>query len=215
MWKKTYEVVNFQGESYYFFVMTLLSKSLSELRKNCPNQVSIISSNFMIWTCIIFWKIPKILCKVRIFKMLRQHQHRVCTLQRFTLSTATRLSLQCLESIEELHNVGFLHRDVKPSNFAMGRPPNDDRTVFLLDFGLCRQYCVSSCMSVIKQCSDSLFMNTVWGASLLHDLLWEGLSSDFGEQAPTCPGLCSMKISLALYLTTVSARHLSVQYAST
>uniref|UniRef100_A0A1I7VQ42 Protein kinase domain-containing protein n=1 Tax=Loa loa TaxID=7209 RepID=A0A1I7VQ42_LOALO len=77
--------------------MTLLSKSLSELRKHCPNQ-------------------------------------------RFTLSTSVKLCMQCLEGIEDLHNAGFIHRDVKPSNFAMGRKPSVMHTVFMLDFGLARQY---------------------------------------------------------------------------
>lgn len=50
--------------------------------------------------------------------------------------------MECLEGIEDLHNVGFIHRDVKPSNFAMGRKPSVAHTVFMLDFGLARQYCV-------------------------------------------------------------------------
>ncbi|VDM95615.1 unnamed protein product [Thelazia callipaeda] len=87
-----------KGTNYYFLVMTLLAKSLCELRKHCPNQ-------------------------------------------RFTLSTSIRLCMQCLEGIEDLHNIGFIHRDVKPSNFAMGRKPTTMRTVFMLDFGLARQYC--------------------------------------------------------------------------
>ncbi|VIO89582.1 Uncharacterized protein BM_BM11033 [Brugia malayi] len=88
-----------KGDNYYFLIMTLLSKSLCELRKHCPNQ-------------------------------------------RFTLSTSVKLCIQCLEGIEDLHNVGFIHRDIKPSNFAMGRKPSVMRTVFMLDFGLARQYCI-------------------------------------------------------------------------
>ena len=36
--------------------------------------------------------------------------------------------------------MGFLHRDVKPSNFAVGRTPQTMRHIFMLDFGLARQY---------------------------------------------------------------------------
>ncbi|MCP9264902.1 Tau-tubulin kinase 1 [Dirofilaria immitis] len=65
----------------------------------------------------------------------------ILKMERFTLPTSVKLCIQCLEGIEDLHNIGFIHRDVKPSNFAMGRKPSVMRTVFMLDFGLARQYC--------------------------------------------------------------------------
>ena len=47
---------------------------------------------------------------------------------------------QILRAIEAIHEVGFLHRDIKPSNFSMGRHPHNCRKVYMLDFGLARQY---------------------------------------------------------------------------
>ena len=44
---------------------------------------------------------------------------------------------QILAALQCLHEVGFTHRDVKPANFALGI---DQRTVFMLDFGLARRY---------------------------------------------------------------------------
>ncbi|CAH1980661.1 unnamed protein product [Acanthoscelides obtectus] len=58
----------------------------------------------------------------------------------FSLSTTLRLGLQILKAIESIHSVGFLHRDIKPSNFSMGRLPYNCRKVYMLDFGLARQY---------------------------------------------------------------------------
>ncbi|CAB0040020.1 unnamed protein product [Trichogramma brassicae] len=58
----------------------------------------------------------------------------------FSLSTTLRLGLQILKAIESIHHVGFLHRDIKPSNFSIGRHPHQMRIVFMLDFGLARQY---------------------------------------------------------------------------
>lgn len=58
----------------------------------------------------------------------------------FSLSTTLRLGQQILRAIKSIHSVGFLHRDIKPSNFAMGRHPSNMRTVYMLDFGLARQY---------------------------------------------------------------------------
>jgi len=56
------------------------------------------------------------------------------------LSTTLRLGFQILKGIESIHEVGFLHRDVKPSNFAVGRTPQTMRRIYMLDFGLARQY---------------------------------------------------------------------------
>ncbi|XP_055317380.1 tau-tubulin kinase homolog Asator isoform X5 [Sitodiplosis mosellana] len=58
----------------------------------------------------------------------------------FSLSTTLRLGLQILKAIESIHSVGFLHRDIKPSNFSIGRLPYNCRLVYMLDFGLARQY---------------------------------------------------------------------------
>ena len=47
---------------------------------------------------------------------------------------------QILKAIESIHEVGFLHRDIKPSNFAIGKTISQMKKVYMLDFGLARQY---------------------------------------------------------------------------
>ncbi len=60
--------------------------------------------------------------------------------ERFSAGTSLRLASQMMVALKSLHEMGWLHRDVKPSNFCMGREAANRRLVFLIDFGLCRQF---------------------------------------------------------------------------
>uniref|UniRef100_A0A1I8BXK4 Protein kinase domain-containing protein n=1 Tax=Meloidogyne hapla TaxID=6305 RepID=A0A1I8BXK4_MELHA len=84
---------------FFYLVMTLLGKSLHDLRK------------------------------------ARKSEH-------FTMGTAIGTAIQTLEAIEELHKIGYLHRDIKPGNYSVGLPDRKGnlRTIYLLDFGMCRRY---------------------------------------------------------------------------
>ncbi|CAB3396815.1 unnamed protein product [Caenorhabditis bovis] len=61
--------------------------------------------------------------------------------KRFSMGTAISVGRQCLEALEELHNIGYLHRDVKPGNYTIGRAELDElRKVYVLDFGMARKF---------------------------------------------------------------------------
>lgn len=65
---------------------------------------------------------------------------KLCPDRMFTLSSSARLAIQCLQGIKNVHLTGFVHRDIKPSNFALGSTKQTARIVFILDFGLARQF---------------------------------------------------------------------------
>jgi len=45
-----------------------------------------------------------------------------------------------LESIKQLHDLGFVHLDVKPSNFVLGRSKTSSQNiVHIIDFGNARK----------------------------------------------------------------------------
>jgi len=61
--------------------------------------------------------------------------------RKFSMGTALSVGKQCLQALEDLHSIGYLHRDVKPGNYTIGRPEmNELRHVYVLDFGMARRF---------------------------------------------------------------------------
>ncbi|KAK0409366.1 hypothetical protein QR680_004498 [Steinernema hermaphroditum] len=51
-----------------------------------------------------------------------------------------KLALDTLEAIEDLHSVGYIHRDIKPTVFAMGARAETSSTVLLMHLGLTKKF---------------------------------------------------------------------------
>ncbi|CAO4372374.1 unnamed protein product [Caenorhabditis nigoni] len=61
--------------------------------------------------------------------------------KKFSMGTAISVGRQSLEALEDMHNIGYLHRDVKPGNYTIGRAEvNELRKVYVLDFGMARKF---------------------------------------------------------------------------
>jgi len=59
---------------------------------------------------------------------------------KFSMATTLKLGIQMIDALEGTHKLGYIHRDVKPSNFVSGRSKNTKGRIFLIDFGLARKY---------------------------------------------------------------------------
>jgi serine/threonine protein kinase len=56
----------------------------------------------------------------------------------FSIKDVCMIALQSLDRLEYIHSKFFIHRDIKPQNFVIGR--NDPDVIYLIDFGLSRKY---------------------------------------------------------------------------
>lgn len=56
----------------------------------------------------------------------------------FRLETVLKMGIQMVDRLEALHSIYFLHRDIKPDNFLVGK--SDKGKIFCIDFGLSKSY---------------------------------------------------------------------------
>ena len=59
--------------------------------------------------------------------------------RKFDIKTVCMLADQMISRVQHLHAVRFLHRDIKPDHFPMGRGP-PARVAYLIDMGLSKRY---------------------------------------------------------------------------
>lgn len=106
--------------------------------------------------------------------------HRSRPDRKFSSATVSRLAIQCIQALEDLHDIGFVHRDVKPGNLATGRTDADRRIVYILDFGLARRYRTDLTSKEVRAARSGVgFRGTVRYASInAHDGLDQGRHDD-------------------------------------
>jgi serine/threonine protein kinase len=58
--------------------------------------------------------------------------------RQFKQETVSKLADQLITLLESLHKAHFIHRDIKPNNFLIGRENSDQ--LYIMDFGLSKKY---------------------------------------------------------------------------
>ena len=61
------------------------------------------------------------------------------TYKKLGIKTIIRLAISMLSTIKYIHSCGYIHRDLKPDNFAIGADINNSK-LYCIDFGLAKKY---------------------------------------------------------------------------
>ena len=70
---------------------------------------------------------------------------------KMSLNDICFISLQIIERIQWVHSKGFIHGNIEPGNFLIGR--KDKNMIYLIDFGLSKKYRADKTGKHIKFCS--------------------------------------------------------------
>ena len=90
----------------------------------------------------------------RIFKYRQGHNHNYLLMEllgksldklftennkSFSYKTIFQIGYQMVDRIQYVHSKGYIHRDIKPGNFVIGRG-DKSKIIYLIDFGLSKRY---------------------------------------------------------------------------
>jgi casein kinase 1 len=59
--------------------------------------------------------------------------------RKFSIKTVCMLAYQMVQRIEYVHSKGYIHRDIKPGNFLVGKY-SENKKLYIIDFGLSKKY---------------------------------------------------------------------------
>jgi serine/threonine protein kinase len=86
--------------------------------------------------------------------------------QNFNMITSYIILIQMLNAIEALHDRGYIHRDIKPTNFVMSKTHDENEIkVYMVDFGLAKIHVDKNFKPLLPR-SNTDFRGTLTYASL-------------------------------------------------
>lgn len=90
--------------------------------------------------------------------------------KKLTLETTVNFGIEMIHRIEYVHSKNYLHRDIKPNNFLLGKFDKNfnkvDNTVYIVDFGLSKPYVDPLTNKHYEYRDNSRFVGTPRYASL-------------------------------------------------
>jgi casein kinase 1 len=85
--------------------------------------------------------------------------------KKFSMESTVEIARQILDRLETLHELDYLHLDLKPENFCVSKNPGS-HTIYLIDFGSCLPYRDSEMQVHKKESRSQRFVGSLNFSSL-------------------------------------------------
>ncbi|KHJ93100.1 hypothetical protein OESDEN_06993 [Oesophagostomum dentatum] len=96
----------------------------------------------------------------------------------YSKATAMQCCMQTMTALRDLHGIGYLHRDIKPQNYAIGLGSKES-TIYMLDFGIARKFTEGETKQVKVPRVKVHFLGTLrFAARACHKQLEQGRKDD-------------------------------------
>jgi len=110
--------------------------------------------------------------------------------RKFTLKTVLMLADQMLTRVEYIHSKNLIHRDIKPANFVMGLDMRELNKVYIIDFGLAKNYYDTNTLQHITCC---------WRGSLTGTATYASINAQLGMEQSRRDDLESLGFALIYF----------------
>lgn len=88
----------------------------------------------------------------------------------FSIKLVFQIGIHIVELLKTIHEMGLVHRDIKPDNFLVGLN-GENKRIFIIDFGFCKSYLLDGVSHIPQKKTHNLIGSQTYASINAHNLI--------------------------------------------